>query len=200
MAICQKCGAEVADGSRFCMHCGAPLEQAAQQCVITTPSDPFVASSFISEGCSVDDSSAVEQAGHLQRPNRREAAPGEASASQQTKESPIPEAAAPEAAPASGPSYTGGTYVSPAVPPHPSYVSSHEAAEMLSPFALFGVLFAYLIPVVGQILAIIWAVGKTSNPFLRNLSRGYLLLVAVLIVFAGFTALSGFLTFLIFFH
>ena len=199
MAICQKCGAEVADGSRFCMHCGAPLEQAAQQCVITTPSDPFVASSFISEGCSVDDSSAVEQAASA-TPEPPEAAPGEASASQQTKESPIPEAAAPEAAPASGPSYTGGTYVSPAVPPHPSYVSSHEAAEMLSPFALFGVLFAYLIPGVGQILAIIWAVGKTSNPFLRNLSRGYLLLVAVLIVFAGFTALSGFLTFLIFFH
>lgn len=145
----------------------------------------------------MDDSSAVEQAASA-TPEPPEAAPGEASASQQTKESPIPEAAAPEAAPASGPSYTGGTYVSPAVPPHPSYVSSHEAAEMLSPFALFGVLFAYLIPVVGQILAIIWAVGKTSNPFLRNLSRGYLLLVAVLIVFAGFTALSGFLTFLIF--
>lgn len=115
MAICQKCGAEVADGSRFCMHCGAPLEQAAQQCVITTPSDPFVASSFISEGCSVDDSSAVEQAASA-TPEPPEAAPGEASASQQTKESPIPEAAAPEAAPASGPSYTGGTYVSPAVP------------------------------------------------------------------------------------
>ena len=194
MAICQKCGAEVVDGSRFCMHCGAPLEQAAQQCVITTPSDPFAASSFISEGCSVDDSSAVEQAASA-TPEPPEAAPGEASASQQAKESLIP-----EAAPVSGPAYTGGTYVSPAVPPHPSYVSSHEAAEMLSPFALFGVLFAYLIPVVGQILAIIWAVGKTSNPFLRNLSRGYLLLVAVLIVFAGFTALSGFLTFLIFFH
>ncbi len=57
-----------------------------------------------------------------------------------------------------------------------------------------------MIPVVGQILAIVWAVGRDSNPFLRNLSRGYLLLVAVLIVFAGFTALSGFLTYLIFLH
>lgn len=198
MAICQKCGAEVADGSRFCMHCGAPLEQAAQQCVITTPSDPFVASSFISEGCSVDDSSAVEQAASA-TPEPPEAAPGEASASQQTKR---PHSRRPphQRPPRFWTIIYRRHLCVPAVPPHPSYVSSHEAAEMLSPFALFGVLFAYLIPVVGQILAIIWAVGKTSNPFLRNLSRGYLLLVAVLIVFAGFTALSGFLTFLIFFH
>lgn len=38
MAICQKCGAEVADGYRFCMHCGAPMQQQAQQCVV----DPAV--------------------------------------------------------------------------------------------------------------------------------------------------------------
>lgn len=199
MAICQKCGAEVADGSRFCMHCGAPLQQEAQQCVITTPSDPFVASSFISEGCTVDDTSAAGQSASA-TPEAPESAPGETSASQQTKESPVSEAAASEAPPASDDSTTGGPYVPPAAPPRPAYVPPHEATEILSPFTLFGVLFAYMIPVVGQILAIIWAVGKTSNPFLRNLSRGYLLLVAVLIVFAGFTALSGFLTFLIFFH
>lgn len=198
MAICQKCGAEVADGSRFCMHCGAPLQQEAQQCVITTPSDPFVASSFISEGCSTDDSSATEQ-GASATPETPEAPSSDASASQPAKES-VPEAAAPEAASTATPSYTGSTYTPPASSPQPSYAPAHETVETLSPFVLFGVLFAYMIPIVGQILAIIWAVSKTSNPFLRNLSRGYLLLVAVLIVFAGFTALSGFLTFLIFFH
>ena len=198
MAICQKCGAEVADGSHFCMHCGAPLQQEAQQCVITTPSDPFVASSFISEGCAVDDSSAAGQSASVMS-KASEASPGETSASQPTKESPVSEAEASDGPPVLNASNTGGTYVPPVAPPHPSH-APHEATEILSPFALFGVLFAYMIPVVGQVLAIIWAVGKTSNPFLRNLSRGYLLLIAVLIVFAGFTALSGFLTFLIFFH
>lgn len=199
MAICQKCGAEVADGSRFCMHCGAPLEQAAQQCVITTPSDPFVASSFISEGCSVDDSSAVEQAGICNARTAGKRLPARHLLPSRQK-NPHSRGRRTRGRPRFWTLIYRRHLCVPAVPPHPSYVSSHEAAEMLSPFALFGVLFAYLIPVVGQILAIIWAVGKTSNPFLRNLSRGYLLLVAVLIVFAGFTALSGFLTFLIFFH
>ena len=198
MAICQKCGAEVADGYRFCMHCGAPMQQQEQQCVITPPSDPFAASSFISEGCS------AEETASLAAEAEAEAAPtASAEAAPVSSEPTSAQAAAPSQASAAAAQPADTAYQPPAAPHGAAQVPPphHPAdADIPSAFALFGVLFAFMIPVVGQILAIVWAVGRDSNPFLRNLSRGYLLLVAVLIVFAGFTALSGFLTYLIFLH
>ena len=189
MAICQKCGAEVADGYRFCMHCGAPMQQQAQQCVVIPPSDPFAASSFISEGCSAEDTASLAAEAEAEPAASAEAAPASSEPASAQDAAPF-HAAAATAQPAAAPH--GAAQVPP--PHHPA------DADLPSAFALFGILFAFMIPVVGQILAIVWAVGRDSNPFLRNLSRGYLLLVAVLIVFAGFTALSGFLTYLIFLH
>jgi hypothetical protein len=209
MAICQKCGAEVDEHARFCMHCGTPVEQ-AQQCVFTPPADPFVAStitetpidgaasteaektaqpvdpflasSMISEGCSVDETPL--------NATTSDPAPGVSSAP-----------AAASAIPQNGPRQTPvpPTPIPMSVKPDGPHHPRHPEPEAPSPFMLFGVLFAFLIPVIGQILGIVWAVRSSTHPFLRNLSRGYLLLVAVLLVFFGFTALSGWITYLILF-
>ena len=53
----------------------------------------------------------------------------------------------------------------------------------------FVALLLFLLPGVGLITAIVWALGGAKNPSRRNLARAYLLLVLALCLFFGGMAL-----------
>lgn len=90
---------------------------------------------------------------------------------------PVPPPAQPAAAP-DGPRYEAA----PAAPAKPS--RAEEAFCPLSLPATIGYLLLFAIPVVGFILTLVWSLGGTRRPALRQLAQAYLgrtLILSVLI-------------------
>lgn len=67
----------------------------------------------------------------------------------------------------------------------PAAPRSDEFLSVLSMAGAFWTLFLFCIPAVGQITAIIWALGGSRNQNRRNLSKAFLLLSLIALVIAA---------------
>ncbi|MGI6151541.1 MAG: zinc-ribbon domain-containing protein [Christensenellales bacterium] len=70
-------------------------------------------------------------------------------------------------------------------PPEPRMAPQNGYAATISMAGFFWTLFLFCIPVVGHVVAGIWALGASRNPNRRNLSKAYLLLSLITLVVAA---------------
>ena len=159
MKYCKSCGAPLLDGFRFCIECGATADPDG---IIDRPEDTA--------------SPAPAPA-----PN----------ASGMPAYVPAPAAPAAEPAPPAAPPAPPSAPAAP-VRHAPAAAPKEQAAApagLLSFDGAFVALLLFLLPGVGLITAIVWALGGAKNPSRRNLARAYLLLVLALCLFFGCMAL-----------
>lgn len=156
MAFCKQCGAELLEGSRFCINCGA--QESAPEQVKTEPAPQAEAPvsaqpSYTQPSYTQQDYAKAEQA------NPQYGAPA---GGQQGYQS----------------SYAQPGYVSNQHTPQRPYTPQPQGGVM-STGQFLGTLLLMMIPLAGFILMLVWAFGGTENPNRRNLSRAMLIITAI---------------------
>ncbi len=154
--FCTSCGAEIADGLRFCTECGASLDVAE-----TAPS----------------------QAGG----NQGSYAPRQSINYNTQQPSPYGSSHGPAYNPglAYGPGASAPVRQQNASPPEAPRSSARKAPGPNSPYApvttwgFVGTMLLLSIPIVGLVLAIVWACGGCRKINKRNLSRAFLILMVI---------------------
>ena len=158
MSVCISCGNEIAENVKFCVHCGAPIEIAgsaveeAQEEAEPAP----VATEFIPKP--------------LFEEKQREPV------FEPVVITPAPAREAPKAAPAA-------EYTAPAVPDKDADKPGKKSKwGVISTWGYIGIDLLMAIPVVGFILAIVWACGGCRKYAKRNYARSRLIFMLVGIV------------------
>ena len=152
---CPKCGAEIKEGDRFCMECGAPIEDAAEA-PATVEEAPVAA--------------PVETS--IETPSEEpEEAPQEQLAQPVTE--PEPEQPTADAEPKEEPA---------AVPPAPVWTApaaqqnGTDPRNMLTTVQYFFLMILFRIPIVGLVFLFVWSLGKPRNLSLKRFALATLLL------------------------
>ena len=176
MPFCTSCGASMDENARFCTSCGAlanPAEQAPD-------GDDDLKSK---NGAAADTAEPVPEPQHVLAPD-----PGPVF----VRKPEIPSSGASAGETVSGGQKTGG-HANPARPAadgrYGAFFDQEPPSDsrfaVLSTGGYFGTLLLFCIPVIGPILAIIWALGGSRSQNRRNLSRAYLLVVLIALVLAA---------------
>lgn len=166
MMTCTQCGAELRDGIRFCTECGAPATQAAPPPEMPVQSvQPELSAQSVQQPITAEPAQQqpayTSPAQPIQQPRAAEPPRRQAPPQQQPAYTPPPAYTAP---PASDAPPAGSKY------------------ELISTGGLIGIMLLMAIPIIGQILMIVWACGGCRKLQKRNLARAALILAVIALI------------------
>ena len=176
MAICKTCGQSIDDNARFCWACGAKVEPQAAPEEEQVPHEEPVIAEKEPEAPHEERKETVSEA-DAPRDAGEPVWEAEPAPLWEQKAEPVweePENAWEQRGPRKSPA-----------PPAPPVWEEQEKPEkdaVIGTGGYFVTLLLLCIPVLNLILAAIWALGGTGRTNRRNLARGYLLLVLVVMV------------------
>jgi len=166
LMICEKCGQQLSEGSRFCIFCGAKVE----------------AAEAISETAAVSEST-VEQVQEVPEVSREpvdepaQSAGSEAVQPEQPKAEPQPQAQPVYTSqPQAQPIYTSQTQDMYTPQAQPAYAERSSKTAPLPVWKYIGIFLLTSIPIIGAIMIIVWSFGSSFNKNTQNYARAVLIL------------------------
>lgn len=190
---CLKCGSQMADGSKFCIACGAKVEN----------SEPLQESASQVAAASAGATAAVEEpAQTVSQPVSQPAPKPVQEATPPPQPTPPVQASQPkpEQPVRTQPAYTPPQQQQPARPAQQGVPGAPQQAfqtelpkkpEKITPLPVWkyiGIFLIMSIPLLGFIMLFVWAFGSSFNKNTRNYARAFLimLLISVILMIVGY--------------
>lgn len=182
--ICSACGSPLRSGANFCADCGAAVPEVQEQSQFSeAPAE--TAETMASMAATAPPEAAVPQPSMVSAVSPGSGAPPGMSSPQQATYT---------AAPAPAPVYTAAPAAAPAYAAAPVAAPSYGRPANPPPMGVIGyflTMLVFYIPIVGLVLAFVWAFGQNPNQSRKKFARAQILVWALLILILVVSMILG---------